>query len=100
MFLFFEASNEKQQDGVKKNKQVLNVKLGRCEELNQPNGKNELKNIRIMDKGKKWNEKQMLHGTAMKGLHKWRKEFEAIIQLTHHRASPVYIGPIFLCTYS
>ena len=47
-----------------------------------------------MDKGRKWKDKQMPHGTEVKGLHKWRKkEVEAITQLTHHTASPVYIGP-------
>lgn len=36
----------------------------------------------------------MPHGTAVKGLHKWKKkEVEAIIPLTYHRASPVSIGP-------
>lgn len=58
-----------------------------------------------MDKGRKWKEKQMPHRTAVKGLKKWRKkEVEAITQLTHHRASPVYTdllnAPVFLCTYS
>lgn len=39
-----------------------------------------------MDKGVKLKENQMPHGTAVKGLHKWKKEVETIIQLTYQQS--------------